>query len=44
LLVAFFFKRCFGGLSGDTLGALNEIGEVMFLMGVLLGAVLAGRW
>jgi adenosylcobinamide-GDP ribazoletransferase len=29
---AAFSKRSFGGITGDTLGALNEIAEVMFLL------------
>ncbi|MCL6561023.1 MAG: adenosylcobinamide-GDP ribazoletransferase, partial [Firmicutes bacterium] len=34
LLFAFLLARCFGGMTGDTLGAVNELGEVLFLLGI----------
>ena len=35
---AWRFSRRLGGLTGDTLGALNELGELLFLAGVLVWA------
>ncbi len=32
LLAVFIIRRRIGGMTGDTLGALNEIGEVVFLL------------
>lgn len=32
LLLVWFFNRNFGGMTGDTLGAVNEIGAVVFLL------------
>lgn len=32
--ISFFLARCFGGMTGDTLGAVSELGEVFFLLGV----------
>jgi adenosylcobinamide-GDP ribazoletransferase len=35
LIVVNFFSRKFGGLTGDTLGAISEISEITFLLLVL---------
>jgi adenosylcobinamide-GDP ribazoletransferase len=34
LVFSFYFARCFGGMTGDILGAVNETGEVLFLLGI----------
>jgi len=34
--VASFFKNKIGGMTGDTLGALNEIGQIIMLFGFLI--------
>lgn len=36
VIAAWRFSRKLGGLTGDTLGALNELGEVFFLLAVLV--------
>lgn len=36
LALALFLSRCFGGMTGDTLGAVNEAGELLFLLGAAL--------
>ncbi|HWR58174.1 MAG TPA: adenosylcobinamide-GDP ribazoletransferase [Thermodesulfovibrionales bacterium] len=36
VLAVGFFKRKFGGLTGDNFGAISEISEILFLMGVSL--------
>ena len=33
-LFAAYLARCFGGMTGDTLGAVSELGELFFLLGV----------
>lgn len=35
LLSIYFFRRQFGGLTGDTLGAISELTEIVFLMVVI---------
>ncbi|MBW1992147.1 MAG: adenosylcobinamide-GDP ribazoletransferase, partial [Deltaproteobacteria bacterium] len=32
-----YFRRKLGGITGDVLGAVNELGETLILAGVLLG-------
>jgi len=36
LAFARMLARCFGGMTGDTLGAVNEASEVFFLLGLML--------
>jgi len=33
MLFGAYVARCFGGMTGDTLGAVNELGELFFLLG-----------
>jgi len=38
LIFSSCLARCFGGMTGDTLGAVNETGEVLFLLGIAAAA------
>ncbi len=35
-LSALFFQKRIGGVTGDTLGAINEVGEVLILLFIVL--------
>ncbi|HEU4686539.1 MAG TPA: adenosylcobinamide-GDP ribazoletransferase, partial [Nitrospira sp.] len=39
-LMAMFFRRLFGGVTGDTLGAMNEVVEIIFLLSIPLTSLI----